>query len=223
LEKYSFIIAREILNDYIDINIHGHYDDETLELYALVRIDEDRLPGLEEHLLTCEDCRTVIAEADIWRQAFSAASLKLAAEEKQATRGHSARLRWLLSIPKPVWAGAAAILLAILLIPNPRRVGPVITEVRLSTSRGQAGPVIAGSRGGNFTLLIDTTELPELKTYKIQVVDSGGSMVWVGITTATNHQIKTTLPFEFSSGVYWVRLYNARNGTALREFGFSVK
>lgn len=44
----------------------NHIDDEVLELFALNRLPDDRLPAVEEHILICEECRERLHTVDIF-------------------------------------------------------------------------------------------------------------------------------------------------------------
>ncbi len=44
----------------------SHINDEVLELFALNRLPDDRLPAVEEHILICEECRERLHTVDVF-------------------------------------------------------------------------------------------------------------------------------------------------------------
>jgi anti-sigma factor RsiW len=54
-----------------------HMDEETLELYALGRLNEDDAAPLEEHLLICHSCQDRLADIDEYIRTVRAAAPKL--------------------------------------------------------------------------------------------------------------------------------------------------
>jgi anti-sigma factor RsiW len=51
-----------------------HISDDDLELYALGRLDESDAAPVEEHLLTCAECRERLAQWDEYARAMRAAT-----------------------------------------------------------------------------------------------------------------------------------------------------
>ena len=61
--------------------IHSdHIDEETLECYALGRLNEEEAAPVEEHVLVCHICQDELAAADEYIRAVRAAAPKLASE-----------------------------------------------------------------------------------------------------------------------------------------------
>ena len=197
--------------------------DEEIEAHVLSRLPAGATEAVEEHLLYCTSCLDRVEEEERFSTAFRAAAR---AREAELRAGAAAKgwLAWLRG-PYPVWAGALAMGLALCLIVPWNRQPEPAQAVRLSVVRGSepapAGQAVAGRP---VRLEIDTTELPRLSRYHLQLVNprnealsgkdvepAGGKLVW---------EQETLL----APGAYWVRLYDSQaGGVLLREFGLSVK
>jgi hypothetical protein len=71
-------------------------------------------------------------------------------------------------------------------------------------------------------LKIDTSELPILAAYRLQVVDATGHEIWAGSASGVQQQIRVAIPGPLRSGQYWIRLFG-QDKTQLREFGLEVQ
>ena len=205
----------------MDIKIGSHYGEETLEKYALGQLREEAVPPLEEHLLICESCQERLDEVEQFIRTTRAAASELRAEERGKQRA-SLSLSWLWTLPKPVWAGAfAAVLVAVVLpysLQNTR--GPA-SEAVLETSRGGEQSNTAHVKSGAVALVIDASELPSQKEYRLDVVDSSGASIWSGSVQPMGNRLRAQVAKPLAHGVYWVRIY-AGDSSLLREFGLTV-
>ena len=199
-----------------------HPSDDDLELYSLGQLDEQRTAPLEEHLLVCEACQARVGEFDEYVHAMRAA-LREAESEQQVPR--TSLLARLLAIPKPVWAGAmAAVLALVFLVPwQPRGGEPFGVELQALRGAARAGAVAPAERP--LALIVDLTGLELGREYRLEVVDSAGDGVWRGTVRPTEDKTPVALGRGLGRGQYWVRIYDAAppSGELLREFGLSVE
>lgn len=204
----------------------GHPLDDTLELYSLGRLPAQDTGALEEHLLTCADCRRRTRETDEYVMAMRRALVEVQAASAHETRpGLLARI---FSIPKPVWVGAmAAVLLLVVIWPN-HRTAESPYRIQLTAYRGdlalRSKPAPAGRK---LVLEVDVTGLPGSGAYLLEVADSTGTALYRKILSPANATLTVQLG-PLAAGRYWVRVYQpAGDGSApgelLREMALPVK
>src|SRR5262245_16657093 len=99
----------------VPFNQKAHPQEETLELYALGRLQDPELGQLEEHLLVCDRCQDRLDETTEYIKVMKEAARNVVAE---GVARKPEKRKWLLfswlSAPLPASAGAFAVLLAIL-------------------------------------------------------------------------------------------------------------
>ena len=202
-----------------------HPSDDEIELYALGRLAEARVSTLEEHLLICEPCRARLEEMDEYVAAMRQALGEVKESKREARPG---LLTWLFTVPKPVWAGAAAAAaLALFFIPLNRFKEPY--DVQLRSFRGDSGSLIQKAPAHTPLLLsVDTTGLPEYDRYWVEVADSGGRGIFESVIEAGGERQPIRIDRSLDSGQYWVRLYSPKGspgeeGLLLREFGLRLE
>jgi hypothetical protein len=197
-----------------------HPSDEILEDYAFSRLPEALAASVEEHLLVCHRCQDIVTATDEF-----AAALKSAVRERASQR----------SFLPPVVASrmnlswgrmtlAAAIALAVVALPlvskhasqEPRE--PV--AVNLSSMRGPS-TLAPAPAGKPLRFSIDVPDLVSTLSYRVQVVDAAGSLVWKGAVLVSEGEMVATMSQPLANGVYWVRLYG-EHAELLREFGLAV-
>jgi putative zinc finger protein len=180
-----------------------HMKDDEIEQYSMREMSEAESASLEEHVLTCEDCRNRVVETEIFISAMCQAGNQI--------RGASPG--------RPVWswvfAGAsvaAVVLTATFLIRAPQPAG--FQEAHLYAMRGAA--VGAKVTAGHPLLLVpDLTGLPAFPSYRLQLVDLAGKPLFTGAVTAQDPVMKVD---RIPPGIYFVRL-SSPAGELLREYG----
>ena len=185
----------------------GHLDEDQAERYSMGVLSEQEEARVEEHLLVCENCRKQVTEADAY-----AGEMRSACVEIENAAPRPKRL-WLVS--RPVWALAAAVVLAagMFLFLGRSKVAPV--AVQLAAVRGGHVGAVAPA-GAPLILFADTNGLPQTGGYRLELVDSVGRKVWDGAFQAGGVQAPRQDP-----GVYFVRLKSS-SGEVLREYGLEV-
>src|SRR5450631_3776591 len=86
-----------------------HFNDEVLDQYSLGVLSPQLLGGVEEHLLTCENCQSRLDASDEFAMLFRAAAVQ---PDTRSPRGW--RMLW--NRPVANWTAAAVSMAAILLI-----------------------------------------------------------------------------------------------------------
>ena len=208
----------------------GHPSEETLELYAMRRLEEAHEARVEEHLLLCQQCRERLQAADDYVQAMRAALAELEEERSRQGEGSAEGRELRLRLPKLAWAGAlaAALAVAVLVLP-PRGSETAPVELRLEALRGGAaatGP--AAPEGRPLTLRLDVEGLEAPPPFEVRVVDAGGEARFAAAADPEGGILTVTLPDGLPAGRYWVRILPSGSlpggaDAPLREFGFTVE
>jgi hypothetical protein len=195
-----------------------HPSDDVLELYSLGRMDEGQSAPVEEHLLVCEACRRRVEEFDEFTAAMRAALTEMKAPEPEA-ESWTARLGRLVALPKPVWAGALAATLALVLLLPWQGGNQAPFAVQLETVRQAAAAAAPADRP--LLLTVDLTGLAVDRDYRLEIVDASGRLVWRTTTRSATDKAVVSLNKGLKRGGYWVRIYEA-GGELLREFGLKI-
>lgn len=74
----------------------AHPDEELLEGYVMETISEEEALELEEHLLTCEDCRQALTATEAFVAAMKAAGTRIRSDSGRKPR-RGRLLRWISS------------------------------------------------------------------------------------------------------------------------------
>ncbi len=201
------IVGFRIMRD-----IHRHMDGEELEQYSVGTSSPEQTAALEEHLLTCEECRNQLQSTDEYVLAIRAA----AGHERRAAR--SRRREWRF----PTWFPAlAAVACGLLLL--------VALRLWLAPSQPAARVDLVAMRGAGTTgtapadrpllLYPDLTRLAASPSYQIQVVDQNGRELRRSPMEAERGSVRFR---GLSAGTYFVRVY-LPGGELLREYGLEVR
>ncbi len=202
-----------------------HVGEEELELYAMGKLPEEDASLVEEHLLLCGPCQDRLEEADRFIEAFRSAAGQPAPEKQnwlQKVRGWVPAWtpRW-----SPAWAVGLVLLISVIIVPWQRMATGPAQEVTLESARGIEAPLAATAEAGRPVILkFAIQELPERATYRVELVNSAGNMLWEGETPRAEGQIALPLERGLPAGQYWVRVHEAgAGGELLREYGLQVK
>jgi hypothetical protein len=192
-------------------NIQRHMDAEDLERYSMGNTSVEESGSIEEHLLTCEDCRDRLRETDDYLLAMRTSSARLERDEASAQRR-----QWRFPAWFPALAAAACLLLVVFALRFGRPPGPVVA-VSLTAVRGNE---VASSAppGRELMLHPDLTGLAAASSYRLEIVDQTGRPVrQVSMARAQNG---IRMP-GLGAGLYFVRVYLPA-GELLREYGLQV-
>jgi len=191
-----------------------HESDDRLELYALGRLSDSDLIGIEEHLMVCDSCRDRLDET---------ADLAFAIREglrNNPVPDRTGRARWFQWLnPRPQFALAGVLALAILAVVftwnGNEHLAPVAT-LQLTAMRGAGVPAVRRARE------LDITFGDADAASGIEVVNGSGATVWSGAPAISGGSVVAKVVKAFSQGEYFVRIYDSP-GHMLHEYGFSVK
>jgi hypothetical protein len=187
-----------------------HLSGEQVEEYCLGRCAETERDLWDEHLLVCSACREQVEGNDAWVAAVRQAAVRLEERPRDIRR-------WF-SVPRlvPVFA-ALVVLVAIGLVwmrggLTGGNSAPV--AVLLTATRGP-GVEIQAPASRPLALTPNLTGLPELPSYRLEVVDANGKRMWQGLYPGP------AAP-ALRPGLYFVRLYSTA-GELYREYGLEVR
>ena len=211
----------------MDLTKHlpSHPTEEVLEEYVFHHLPEALTAQVEEHLLICDSCQEAVQKIDEFASAMKACvSARGPASDPARSGGLDSPWRamqgW--SSSKTGVASILALTLLVLLVlrkPPDEHSAPV--AVTLSSVRGAEALAVAPA-GRQLELRIEAPDLIQAHEYLVQLVDAAGGQVWKGTVRYAGGKLIAQMPKQLKNGVYWVRLSDTA-GTALREFGMSVK
>lgn len=196
----------------------AHPEDETLELYALGRLDEPELGEIEEHILICARCQERLDEATEYVALMREASRNIAqAPVQEAWWKRLFQLDWL---PAPALAGALAVLLAVLVWQPWRGTTPGEWQrVELATMRGDTAGAVA-MEGFGLDLRLDGRGLA-LAGATAQIVAADGAVIGEFPAPASGEKVTLRYAAGLRAGQYFVRL--RVGGETVREYALTVK
>jgi hypothetical protein len=97
-------------------------------------------------------------------------------------------------------------------------------EVALWAERGEAATLAQAPAASALRLNIDLTTLPQLQSYRVELVDARGKLINSSDLKAAGSQLSWSLPAGYAGGQYWVRLRDpGQPGEILREFGLVLR
>jgi hypothetical protein len=193
-----------------------HRTDDQLEQYALNRLPEADLAGLEEHLLVCAGCRERLDEIGDFALGMTEAPTR---KSERWGRG-----RWWAMLKRPAFVMSVAfavLILAIAVFSNfskPRQDFAPLVSLQLTALRGEMPSTVPAIQ---FNLML--TDGPrEGGPFRIEVVDAAGTRQWTGLAASSPAGVLVKVSKRLTNGDYFVRLYTA-SGQMLREYGFRVR
>jgi hypothetical protein len=194
---------------------HGHLREDDLERYSMSALPEESAARVEQHLLICETCRQRLIEAEQYTAAMKGAARSLLQPERGAKR-------WRWSFPQliPAFAALAFLAFAAVTLPLVHRGAAAPFAVTLQTMRGPANQATAPARRP-LILALDLTGLAASPSYRIEMVDQSGSLVWQGEFNSLGATGSVAIPPQ-ERGSYFVRIA-LPSGEALREYGLQLR
>lgn len=208
------------------MNLDGHAPEEMLEEYSRAKLPDAEVECFEEHLLVCPRCQDRLAEMDAFVDAIRRAAAQLREEQAVFVAAQRGAWRW---FPHPAWLAAAAGL-AILLLGGAelRRAGyrsePALS-VYLRAERGGETPASEPAGVARpVRIHLDSTGLPALESYRVEIVDSVGTRVFEAVSRREKGDLVVEMTKPLAAARYWVRLYEpGPAGALLREFGLRAR
>ena len=192
-------------------NIQRHMDAEDLERYSMGNTSPEESESIEEHLLTCEACRDELRKTDDYLLAMRTTSARLRRDEEFANRR-----QWRFPAWFPALAAAACLLLVVFALRFSRPAGSVVAVSLTALRSSRAGS--SAPSGRELMLHPDLTGLPDVSSYRLEIVDQTGRPVrQVSMARAQNG---IRIP-GLGAGLYFVRVYLPA-GELLREYGLQI-
>jgi hypothetical protein len=199
--------------------INRHPDDGELEQYSMGTLPEGAVGDFEEHLLLCEHCRRRLEEADTYTASMRGAAAELRNRELlAATAPKRSQWAWFRLLPA---LAALAVLVAVLgwWSSSSDLAGPPFA-ISLEATRGADDA--AWAPADTWLLVrLDLAGLPDLLSYRLEMVDATGAAVWQGTATARDGKAEAKIP-QTKAGAYFIRVYSPAGGL-LREFGLTTR
>jgi hypothetical protein len=149
-------------------NVQRHTDVEDLERYSMGNSSPAESAPIEEHLLTCDECRHRLRETDDYLLALRTASAGLRRDEIIVARGQWRFPAWL-----PVLAAVACLLVMIFALRRGRPAAGPVVAISLTAMRGN-GAGNSAPAGRELMLHPDLTSLAEASSYRLEIVDQTG-------------------------------------------------
>lgn len=195
----------------MQIDIDHHIEETTLERYSIGSLAEEAAADVEQHLLICEACQVRVIEADAYTRAMKHAVPNLPAETE--------RSRWNFRFLIPAFAVCALLIAAAVVRLSPS-VEPSPAAITLFAMRGADTQAHGPSRRA-LSLRPDLNGLPASPSYRLDVVNASGSLVWQGVLSSQAQPPSAIVPPQ-SRGVYFVRVF-LPSGQLLREYALELR
>jgi hypothetical protein len=205
----------------VSVSFRSHPSEEVWELYSLNRLPDDQVTRLEEHLFVCHQCQDLLDEFDRYAPAVKAGIRELRRAPKESTLRRLRRVLWpQAALPRFAWATVAAGLILAAYISFHTQTPPAVAITLVSLRGGTDGnaSVPAGTR---LELGLVAPEVKQSSALRIEIVDVSGKQVWTGQPKSVDGKLDAVVAQGLSSGLYWVRLYNASE--LIQEYGLRAK
>ena len=205
-------------------NFETHSTEESLELYALGRLAEEKAESLEQHILICEECRNRLDSADTFVRAMRSGAVRLRREDaKKKSASAGAMFSWL-KMPTAVWGTAALASCAVVAIYSTqlsqRTIGGAPITATLVAQRGEAMTMPAHHI---LNLTLDASGLQLGPRNHVELVDASGTVIQNEMVPEVGNALHTATRFGLSSGTYYVRVYAPGSSEPAREYALAVK
>lgn len=201
-----------------------------LEQYLHNRLSGTTRESIEEHLLCCQSCLDRVTEEETFAASFQVAARRIEVERLRAAYSGDAsgwvarlwnRIRHPSGTALSLAFAASFAVLVLVALPEFRR-GPTL-DVSLVAARGLSStlsqPVEPGRR---LRLNLDTTGLPET-TVRLELAGAANHITARSTATPAGGQLTWDLGRGLDTGTYWVRVYQIKPDSLLREFALVVK
>jgi len=203
-----------------------HVLDEHLEAYVMRQLQEEETDVLEDHLMLCQQCQHRLTETEQRILAMRTAAGKIRQEEKRSSRQSGAVARFFSSLilPRPVWAAAAAMAVAMIVITPRLQQSPVsFDDVNLTVMRGGEAAFDA-EHGRRLRLHLDVRDLEVSADLQVTIVSAEGSLVWSStrIDRPNTDSLVVSIDRSFDAGQHWVRVVRPPD-QILREYSLRLR
>lgn len=204
--------------------------EQELEAFLHARLSGTTRESIEEHLLYCQSCLDRIEAEESFAASFRAAARRIEVENLRAAYsgsppGRLARLWNRIRRPSGTSLGivfASAVAILVLLALPALRQSPAL-DVSLVAERGlSAGFSSPAPAGRPLRLNLDTTGLP-VTPLRLELAASANRIIARTTVASPAPNLRWDLGRGLGKGNYWVRVYQSKPDTLLREFALIVK
>jgi hypothetical protein len=193
-----------------------HLNDELLDQYALGILAEERLAGVEEHLLICEACQSRLDASDEFAMLF-----RETAVQPDVRSQRSWRMFWNHRVAN--WTVAAAAVFSILVLAvGPFRKPPTApaTVFMQSLRRPDAPAQVAAGRPA--LLVFDILPTAGVNNYEARFVNPVGIEILAAAISSKDGRL-AVLVDRLPPGSYWVRVFRTDNREPIAEYGLRAR
>lgn len=193
-----------------------HLNDELLDQYALSTLSEERLAGVEEHLLICEACQARLDASDEFAMLF-----RETAVQPDVRSQRSWRMFW--NHRGANWTVAAAAAFSILILAvGPLRKPPTAPAAVFMQSlrRPDAPAQIAAGRPA--LLVFDIVPTAGVNNYEARIVNPVGIEI-LAVKASSKDGRLAVLVDRLRPGSYWVRVFQTDNREPIGEYGLRAR
>jgi hypothetical protein len=187
-----------------------HIEETALERYSMGSLKAEASVELEQHLLYCETCQDRLTEANAYIRAMKWAVR--VSPEAIVQPSDNFRLFQTCAV--------YALLIIVSVVsfgPSDRRHAPA--AITLLAFRG-ADMEAHGPSGRVLVLQPDIKGLVAAPSYRLEIVNAAGLLIWRGAVSAGERASRTLVPPK-SPGLYFVRV-SLRSGKLLREYALKL-
>jgi hypothetical protein len=195
-----------------------HIEENVLDQYAMGTLPGERIPKVEEHLLSCSVCQTRLVETDEFVAHFrvAAAQVEVRPAPFWARFQHAQRL---------IWGGSAVLTAAVLLLLVTGKPQQTLAQPAMVLMQALRGPEAQAqiAKDKPSLLIFDVPVLKSGGDYEIDVVDTAGNEILKGNGTVKEDHL--TFPIgKLAPAAYWVRVYQKQPAKVLvEEYGLLAK
>lgn len=210
-----------------------HPDEDIWEEYVFGRLTDAKGADLEEHLLVCGRCQTVLAEIDEYVRLM---------KHEMARRAQAPPVGPSVPVPLPIpavqpvqpaaacghqpWHMAIQVAAGILAMAAAFAAVGFVRNSALPDSVplvSRRGPAVTEVRAGHpLDFSISAADVPSSPQYTLEVVNSTGGPVWGGQASIGGGKLSAHMDKILSAGQYWVRL-SGQGPELLAEYGLRAK
>jgi hypothetical protein len=193
-----------------------HVNDDILDQYAIGTLPEERVAGVEEHLLVCQACQSRLDASDEFAMLFRAASVQPDARPRrgwQAFWNHRALT---------CTVASAAMLAILLLVAGPFRKPPMApVTVLMQSLRGPDAPAQVGA-GRPALLVFDLVPSPGLNDYEARIVNPVGVEILAAKVSSKDGRLAVHVE-RLPPGSYWLRIFRSDDHEPIAEYGLRAR
>lgn len=198
-----------------------HIDDELLDQYALGILSQERLAGVEEHLLICGACQSRLDASDEFAMLFRETAVQPDVRSQPGWRVFWNHRMFGNRGPASWTVAAAAAFSILLLVAGPFRKPPTAqSTVFMQSLRSTDAP--AQVTAGRPALLVFDIPAAGGNDYEARFVNPVGIEILAAKVSSKDGRL-VVLVDRLPAGSYWVRVFRTDNREPIAEYGLRAK